>query len=76
MQAYARLFATRQSIPRLLPFEELTLDEQAGCDRLESEYLGLRRLATKERADEEIAFTRSWYFIDSGPIILVRAEFP
>jgi hypothetical protein len=70
-------FATRRSVetvPRLLPFEELTLDEQAACKRLDSELLGLRRLAAEERPDEEIAFTRSWYLTASGPITLVCAE--
>lgn|GEM_PF-446327 len=79
LRAYARFFATPRSVEKslaLLPFEALTSDEQAACKKLESELLMLRSLAAEGPADEEITFTRSWHFTDSGRITLVCAELP
>jgi hypothetical protein len=60
----------------LLAFEELTGDEKAIFSRLETELLRLRNEATGDSAEEEIAFSRSWHFTDTGPITLVCAELP
>jgi hypothetical protein len=77
--AYARFFATQRSVEagaRLLPFEELTPDEQAACKKLETELLKLRSSAAKDPVEEQIAPRGSWHFTDSGPVILVCAELP
>jgi|HubBroStandDraft_4_1064222.scaffolds.fasta_scaffold28036_3 hypothetical protein len=77
LRAYARFFATRRSIeagPVLLAFEELTPDEKAACEKLETELLKLRSAAAGESAEEEIAFSRSWHFADNGPVTFVCAE--
>jgi len=80
LRAYARFFATPRSVgnsPRLLPWEELTPDEQAACKRLETELFRLRSSAAEDPPEEEIAFSsRTWHFKDSGPITLVCAELP
>jgi hypothetical protein len=80
LRAYARFFATQRSVeaavPKLLPFEQLTPDEEAACKKLESELLRLRSLAAENFAEEEIAFSRSWHFTDDGPVTLVCAELP
>ena len=75
----ARFFATQRSVetaPMLLPFEALAPDEQAACKQLETELLRLRSLAADDFAEEEISFSRSWHFTDSGPVTLVCAELP
>lgn len=77
LRAYARFFATRRSIETgltLLASEELTPDERAAYEKLELELLNLRSAAAGESAEEEIAFTRSWHFADSGPVTFVCAE--
>jgi hypothetical protein len=80
LRAYARFFATPRSVeaavPKLLPFEDLTPDEQATCKKLETELLKLRSQAAEDPGEEEIAPGRSWHFTDSGPVILVCAELP
>jgi hypothetical protein len=79
LRAYARFFCTPRSVaegPRLLALEELTSDEKAVYSRLETELLRLRNDATGNSAEEEIAFSRSWHFTDTGPITLVCAELP
>jgi hypothetical protein len=79
LRAYARFFATRRSIegsPRLLQAGELTSDEQAVCERLETELLKLRSQAANDPVEEDIAPGRSWYFTDTGPVTLVCAELP
>lgn len=80
LRAYARFFATPRSVeksPTLLPFEMLTLDEQATCRQLEVELLRLRSLAAEDPPEEETAFTgRSWHFTDEGPVTLVCAKLP
>ena len=80
LRAYARFFATPRSIegsPRLLPWEELTLDEQAACKRLEADLLKLRSRAAGDPAEEHAAFIgRTWHFTDSGPVTLVCAKLP
>jgi hypothetical protein len=61
----------------LLPWQELTPDEQAACKRLETELLRLRSLAAEDPAEEEAAFSgRSWHFTDSGLVTLVCAKLP
>lgn len=78
--AYARFFATRRSVdasaPTLLALGDLTPDERAVYETLESELLKLRNAVGGESAEEEIAFSRSWHFTDSGPITFVCAELP
>src|ERR1700733_10500267 len=78
LRAYARFFATQrsveQAVPKLLTFEELTPEEQAVYYALETELLGLRTSVAGDSAEEEIAFSRSWHFADSGPITFVCAE--
>ncbi len=78
--AYARFFATQRSVeaaaPTLLALEELTADEHAVYETLESELLRLRGAAAGESAEEEIAFSRSWHFADTGRVTFVCAELP
>ena len=77
--AYARFFATPRSVeavPRLLPFEALTPEEQATYQKLKAELLQLRSLVAEDSDDEDIAFTRSWHFTDNGPVTLICAELP
>jgi hypothetical protein len=78
--AYARFFATQRSIettvPRLLAPEELTPDEKTAYKKLETELLGLRNSVAGESAEEEIAFSRSWHFADTGRVTFVCAELP
>jgi transcriptional regulator with XRE-family HTH domain len=81
LRAYARFFATPRSVegasPRLLPWQELTPEEQAECKRLETELFRLRSLAADDPAEEETAFSnRTWHFKDSGLVTLVCAELP
>jgi hypothetical protein len=80
LRAYARFFATPRSVersPTLLPWEELTPDEQAVCKRLETELFRLRSLAAEDPAEEEITLSsRTWHFEDSGPVTLICAELP
>jgi transcriptional regulator with XRE-family HTH domain len=81
LRAYARFFATLRSFegssPRLLPWQELTPDEQAACERLETELFKLRGLAAEDPAEEGVAFSsRSWHFADSGLVTLVCAKLP
>lgn len=77
--AYARFFATPRSVettPKLLPFEELTPDEQLAYKRLESELLRLRSHASGGEEEEEVAFSRSWHFTDAGRVTFICAELP
>jgi hypothetical protein len=77
--AYARFFATPRSVeavPTLLAFEDLTPDEYAAYEALETELLGLRSAAVGEPAEEKIAFTRSWHFTDTGRVTFICAELP
>ncbi|HME71701.1 MAG TPA: XRE family transcriptional regulator [Myxococcota bacterium] len=78
--AYARFFATQRSVeaapPTLLALEELTADEHAVYETLESELLTLRGAAAGDSAEEEIAFSRSWHFADTGRVTFVCAELP
>ena len=78
--AYARFFATQRSVeaapPTLLALEELTADEHAVYENLASELLRLRGGAAGESAEEEMAFSRSWHFADTGRITFVCAELP
>ena len=79
LRAYARFFATQRSIeagPKLLTLEELTPDEQAAYKKLETELLRLRSAAAGESTEEEIAFSRSWHFTDTGRVTFVCAELP
>jgi len=79
LQAYARFFATPRSVkaqPQVLPFNELTQDERAAYHKLEAELLRLRSAASGESPEEEIAFTQSWHFTDTGPVTLVCAKLP
>ena len=77
--AYARFFATPRSVkaePELLPLKEFTQDEKASYQKLEAELLGLRLGASGESPEEEIAFSRSWHFADTGRVALVCALLP
>lgn len=77
--AYARFFATQRSIEaglRLLPLKELTQDERPAYKNLETELLRLRSLAAGGSAEEEIAFSRSWHFVDTSHVTLVCAKLP
>lgn len=77
LQAHARFFATPRSVeaePRLLPYAELTADEQAAYTKLETELFRLRSLASGD--EEEITFNRSWRFTDTGRVTLICAELP
>jgi hypothetical protein len=77
--AYARFFATPRSVeavPTLLALEDLTPDEYAAYETLETELLGLRSAAVGEPAEEKIAFTRSWHFADTGRVTFICAELP
>ncbi len=77
--AYARFFASPRSVeadPKLLGLEELTQDEKSTYKKLEAELLGLRSAANGESPEEDIAFSRSWHFTDTGRVTLVCAELP
>ncbi len=77
--AYARFFATPRSVegdPKLLALEELTPDEKGAYKRLETELLRLRGAASGESPEEEIAFSRSWHFADTGGLTFVCAQLP
>lgn len=77
--AYARFFATPRSVetdPKLLGLEELTQDEKSTYKKLEAELLGLRSAASGEVPEEDIAFSRSWHFTDTGRVTLVCAQLP
>src|ERR1035441_9015912 len=77
--AYARFFATQRSVeagPRLLTLEELTPEEKAACRNIETELLRLRSEAAGNSAEEEIAFSRSWHFADTGGVTFVCAKLP
>ena len=80
LRAYARFFATQrsveQAVPTLLALGDLTLDEQAAYTALESELIGLRTTAAGGHAEEEVGFSRSWLFGDTGRITVVCAELP
>jgi hypothetical protein len=80
LTAYARFFATRRSIegdiPRLLPVDALAKDERDAFEALESELLSLRDGARKPSAKDEAAVTRSWSFLDQGPVTLICAQLP
>jgi hypothetical protein len=79
VRAYARFFSTQRSIeagPKLLTVEELTSDERAVYRKLETDLFKLRGAAAGESAEEEIAFSRSWHFTDTGRVTFVCAELP
>jgi hypothetical protein len=80
LRAYARFFATPRSIkqaaPVLLPLAELTDEEHEVYAALEKELLWLRTSAAGTRAEEEIAFSKSWLFSDAGRVTVVCAELP
>lgn len=79
LQAYARFFATPRSVEgaaKLLALEELTQDEKSAYKKLETELLRLRGAASGESPEEEIAFSRSWHFADTGPVTFVCAQLP
>jgi hypothetical protein len=76
--AYARFFATQRSVeasaPTLLALEDLTPDEHAVYETLETELLRLRSAVVGEPAEKEIAFSRTWHFTDTGRVTFVCAE--
>ena len=77
--AYARFFATPRSVegdPKLLALEELTPDEKSAYKKLETELLRLRGAASGESPEEEIAFSRSWHFADTGRVTFICAQLP
>lgn len=77
--AYARFFATPRSVaadPKLLPLEDLTEDERAAYEDLETELLGLRRRAAGEDDEDELTNGRSWRFNDDGRITFICAKLP
>lgn len=78
--AYARFFATPRSIeaaePKLLALEELSQDEKSAYKKLEAELLSLRSAASGESPEEQIAFSRSWHFSDTGRITFICAQLP
>jgi hypothetical protein len=77
--AYARFFATPRSVeadPKLLPLEELTEDERAAYEELETELLGLRRRAAGDPDEEERSVSRSWRFNDHGRVTFLCAKLP
>lgn len=77
--AYSRFFATPRSVqadPKLLTFEELTPEEKTACKLLETELLRLRGEAAGGSAEEEIGFSRSWHFSDTGNVTFICAEMP
>jgi hypothetical protein len=80
LTAYARFFATRRSIegdsPRLLPVDALAKDERNAFEALERDLLALRDGARKPSAKDEAAVTRSWNFLDQGPVTLICAQLP
>jgi hypothetical protein len=79
LRAYARFFATPRSIegqPKLLPFNELTLDEKKECEKLEAELLRLRSAASGESPGEQSTFNRSWLFRDGARVTFVCAQLP
>jgi hypothetical protein len=79
LRAYARFFATRRSIEAglvLLASEDLTPDEQAVYEKLETELIKLRTAASGESAEEEIALSRSWHFTDTGRVTFACAQLP
>src|ERR1017187_6277824 len=74
LRAYARFFATQRSIEAglsLLTLEVLTPAEQATYQKLETELLNLRSAAAGESVEDEIAFSRSWHFADTGGVTFV-----
>jgi hypothetical protein len=80
LRAYARFFATHRSVqeapPRLLALNALTADEQDSYDALEAELLGMRNAVAGDAGEEELAFTRSWHFNDTGHVTVICAELP
>lgn len=79
LRAYARFFASLRSVegdPKLLSLEELTQDEKNAYKELEAELLGLRNAASGETPEQEIAFSRSWHFADTGQVTIVCAQMP
>jgi hypothetical protein len=80
LRAYARFFAAQRpagpEAPVVLPFDELTPDEQAAAEALETELLALRSLVTGDPAEEEPAFSRSWHFSDGAHVTVICAELP
>lgn len=79
LRAYARFFATPRSVeadPKLLALEEFTQDEKSAYKKLETELLRLRSAAAGESPEEEITFSKSWHFGDTGQVTIVCAELP
>lgn len=77
--AYARFFATRRSVaadPKLLPLEDLTVDERDAYENLEAELLGLRGRAAGDHEQEEPTTGKTWLFSDDGRITFICAELP
>ena len=76
--AYAQFFATRRSVestPVLLPLRDFNEEEVAVYEELKVELLALRSAATGGPPEEK-AFSRSWRFVDEGPVTLICAQLP
>lgn len=80
LRGYARFFATRRSIqgkvPRLVPLDSLTAEEEAACKALEVELLSLREKAVRPALRAEMPTRRAWHFSDTGPVNIVCAQLP
>jgi hypothetical protein len=81
LSTLARFFATRRSVEvegqyRLIPADDLTMEEQAAFEDLENELLTLHKAARRPSPAELPVPGRSWHFSDSGPATLVCAQIP
>lgn len=78
MEAYARFFATEQSIqgdkPRLLPISELAQREQDRYDELLEELSGLLLVPNSQPAPQ--LGSSLWHFTDGPEILIVCARLP
>ena len=77
LRAYARFFATPRSVEgqhKLLPYNELTPDEEKEYKKLEAELLGLRSAASDESHGSKPTSNRSWLFHDDATITFVCAQ--
>jgi transcriptional regulator with XRE-family HTH domain len=76
LSAYARFFATQRSLdgPRLLPEEELTVDERRRYVELKAELYGLLN-APSNPLQNTSAFSKSFAFKD-GPVIVICPDAP
>lgn len=76
---YAQFFATHKSVegpvPRLVPVETFTPEEQASFERLRDDLLRLHSGA-RGTPIEPVSARRSWHFPDSGPATIVCAQLP